>query len=86
MIPPNPPSERGRPPPGPTPSTASGAVGASGRAGRASRAQPPPYANPGYATGCGTAEHLVWSIAEIISKAECYWLWSLFILPLLNCV
>jgi hypothetical protein len=47
---PNPLPGGGEPPPGPTPSTASGAFGASGRAGRASRAQPPPYANPGYAT------------------------------------
>jgi hypothetical protein len=51
MIPPNPLPGGGEPPPGPTPSTASGAFGGSGRAGRASRAQPPPYANPGYATG-----------------------------------
>jgi hypothetical protein len=50
VIPPNPLPGGGLPPPGPTPSTAGGAKGAGGRAGRASRAQPPPYANPGYAT------------------------------------
>jgi hypothetical protein len=50
VIPPNPLPEGDHPPPGPTLSTASGAFGTSCRAGRASRAQPPSYANPGYAT------------------------------------
>jgi hypothetical protein len=57
---PEPPSRRESPAPGPTPSTAEGA---SGRAGRASRAQPPPYANPCYATGESCR---IWSIADLI--------------------
>jgi hypothetical protein len=44
------PFREGATPPGPTRSMASGAVGAGSRAGRTSRGQPPPYANPGYAT------------------------------------